>query len=85
MLRQMWASVRVVLPFVLLLVLPVAGLHAQQAIVDRPRRRFLRRGPAGCRRDRVNLDTGIKTAVVTNAEGHYTIPLLPPGRYSDYG
>ncbi len=30
----------------------------------------------------INLDTGIRTAVATNAEGHYTIPLLPPGRYS---
>ena len=29
-----------------------------------------------------NDDTGIKNAATTNAEGLYTIPLLPPGKYS---
>jgi len=29
-----------------------------------------------------NIDTGIRTAVTTNTEGHYAIPLLPPGRYT---
>lgn len=29
-----------------------------------------------------NLETGIRTAVTTNGEGYYTLPLLPPGQYS---
>src|SRR5262245_47544562 len=29
-----------------------------------------------------NSQTGIKTQVVSNVEGLYTIPLVPPGRYS---
>jgi hypothetical protein len=29
-----------------------------------------------------NLDTGITREVRTNAEGYFTIPLLPPGKYS---
>jgi hypothetical protein len=82
MFHQMSATVRVVLPLVLFLVLSVTRLHAQQAsltgrVVDSS-------GGAlpGAAVTAINLDTGIRTAVVTNAEGHYTIPLLPPGRYS---
>jgi hypothetical protein len=29
-----------------------------------------------------NTETGVKHAATTNAEGLYTVPLLPPGRYS---
>jgi Carboxypeptidase regulatory-like domain len=29
-----------------------------------------------------NADTGLKTTASSNAEGHYTIALLPPGRYA---
>ena len=69
MLHHMSATVRVVLPFVLFLVLAVANLHAQQAsltgrVVDSS-------GGAlpGAAVTAINLDTGIRTAVATNAEG----------------
>src|SRR5215207_1270453 len=29
-----------------------------------------------------NIDTGIQTAVTTNGEGFYSMPLLPPGQYT---
>jgi hypothetical protein len=29
-----------------------------------------------------NLETGIRTAVTTNGEGYYSLPLLPPGKYA---
>jgi hypothetical protein len=29
-----------------------------------------------------NVDTGIKSVATTNDEGHYALPLLPPGRYT---
>ncbi len=29
-----------------------------------------------------NVDTGIQTAVTTNGEGFYSLPLLPPGQYT---
>src|SRR5439155_778749 len=29
----------------------------------------------------VNVDTGVKKATISNEEGYYTVPLLPPGGY----
>ena len=29
-----------------------------------------------------NVDTGIKSVAITNEEGHYALPLLPPGQYT---
>ena len=71
-----------VLPLLLFLVLPVAGLHAQQAsltgrVVDSSGARL-----PGAAVTVLNLDTGIRTSAATDVEGLYTVPLLPPGRYS---
>ena len=81
MVHQVSAMGPVLLPVVLFLVLSVSNLHAQQAsltgrVVD-PSGAAL----PGAAVSVTNVDTGIRTAVVTDGEGHYTIPLLPPGRY----
>src|SRR5262245_51195533 len=60
----------------------IASLNAQQATVTG---RIIDQSEAampGVTVTAANTETGIKTVVTTDAEGLYTIPLLPPGRYT---
>ena len=72
----------VVLLFGAFLFAPTGLVHAQQAniagrVVDATEAIV-----PGATITATNIDTGIRNAATTNAEGLYEIPLLPPGRYT---
>lgn len=64
------------------LAVPAATLYAQQATVAG--RVIDTSGGAlpGSGVTATNVETGIKTVATSNQEGHYAMPLLPPGRYT---
>jgi hypothetical protein len=64
------------------LAVPAATLYAQQATVAG--RVLDTSGGAlpGSVVTATNMETGIKTVASANDEGHYAMPLLPPGRYT---
>ncbi len=65
-----------------MLVMATGPLYAQQATITG---RVVDQSDAavpGAAIAVTNAETGIRTAVVTNAEGYYSIPLLPPGQYT---
>jgi hypothetical protein len=73
---------RVLPTAVVLLAIAVSPVFAQQAsitgrVVD-PSGAAVPGAVVGVK----NIDTGIQTGVTTNAEGYYSIPLLPPGQYT---
>jgi hypothetical protein len=68
--------------FLALLVLSATALIAQTAqitgrVVDSSQALIV-----GASIEVTNIDTGIQRKTVSNSEGLYTLPLLPPGRYS---
>ena len=68
--------------FAVFAIASAASLHAQQATITG--RVVDPSGAAvpGATVSVANADTGIKNLVTTDGEGLYTVPLLPPGRYS---
>lgn len=66
----------------LLFALSAIALHAQTAQVTGRLTDSLDAVIVGGSVEIVNADTGARRSTVSNAEGYYTIPLLPPGRYA---
>jgi hypothetical protein len=68
-------------PFALFLFLPVIAFTQTASItglVTDPTRTAIPNAAVAVK----NTDTGVARKIVTNAEGYYTVPLLPQGRYS---
>lgn len=67
---------------VALLAIAAGPVYAQQATVSGRVTDTSEAGLPGASVTITNVETGIETAVTTNQEGYYTIPLLQPGRYA---